>query len=65
MMIRHRIAFLICPALRDELEALRSGNTKQVLANGRLLDDLQEMRRQWRAALMAFRDRGKFPEISR
>lgn len=56
------MAFWLCPALRDEIAALQSGNTKVVLENGRLLDEvghlkkqawkyLQEVGRQARAAL--------------
>lgn len=40
MTLRRRIAFRICPDLRDEIAALQSGNTKVVLENERLLDRL-------------------------
>ncbi len=40
--MRRKLAFYICPSLRDEVHALQSGNTKVVLENGRLLDRLQE-----------------------
>lgn len=36
--MRQRIAFWICPDLKAEIDALRSGNTKVVLENARLLD---------------------------
>lgn len=38
--LRERVVYLVCPWLRDEIEALRSGNTKVVLENQRLLDEL-------------------------
>lgn len=38
--MRWRLAFIICPDLRNEIVALRSGNTKLVLENQRLLDEL-------------------------
>ena len=38
MNLRERIAYLVCPALKDEISALRGGNTKVVLENQRLLD---------------------------
>lgn len=37
--MRERIAFFICPTLKDEIAALRSGNTKVVLENARLMDE--------------------------
>lgn len=42
MSLRRIIAYFVCPALRDELAALRDGNTRVVLENGRLLDKLAE-----------------------
>lgn len=38
--MRREIALWICPALQDELDALRSGNTKAVLQNQCLMDEL-------------------------
>lgn len=38
--LRERIAYWICPWLKAEIDALRDGNTKVVLENGRLLDRL-------------------------
>lgn len=35
---RERVALWVCPVLRDELAALRSGNTKLVLEREALLD---------------------------
>lgn len=47
--MRQRIALWICPALGAELAALRSGNTKTTLENGRLLDEIERLRKQsWR-----------------
>lgn len=44
--MRKWLAFLICPELKDELEALRSGNTKVVLGNGRLMDEIARVQAQ-------------------
>lgn len=38
------IAFWICPSLRDEVNALRSGNTKVVLENQRLMDEVAHLK---------------------
>jgi hypothetical protein len=38
--LKKRAAFFICPVLKDEIEALRDGNTKVVLENRKLLDRL-------------------------
>jgi len=38
MGLRERLAYLICPWLKAEIDALRSGNTKVVLENQKLLD---------------------------
>jgi len=40
MSICRRVAFLVCPDLREEVAALQDGNTKCVLENSRLLDCL-------------------------
>lgn len=37
---RRRLAYWICPTLKDEIDALRSGNTKVLLENAKLLDRL-------------------------
>lgn len=42
MTIRERIAYFVCPVLKEEVAALRSGNTRVVLENQRLLDRLSE-----------------------
>jgi hypothetical protein len=39
--LSERLAYLICPVLRDEIAALRSGNTKVVLENQKLMDQLK------------------------
>lgn len=41
--MRLRIALWICPELKDELAALRAGNTKCVLENGRLHDQIERV----------------------
>lgn len=38
------LALRICPYLLDELGALRTGNTKVVLENERLMDELDRYR---------------------
>ena len=40
MTIREYIAYLVCPALKAEIKALRDGNTRIVLENQRLLDKI-------------------------
>ena len=42
-MIR-KLALWICPALKAELSALRSGNTRVVLENSKLLDTIDALR---------------------
>jgi hypothetical protein len=42
--IRERIALLIAPSLCAELDALRSGNTKVVLENAMLLDEIEALK---------------------
>lgn len=42
--VRRKIAFWICPVLKSEVAALQSGNTKVVLENGRLLDEIAAYR---------------------
>lgn len=48
---RERIAYLICPWLRAEVEALRDGNTKVVIANGKLLDRVSDLTIELRSYL--------------
>jgi hypothetical protein len=53
--VRSKIALWICPAIKSELDALRSGNTKIVLENGKLLDELERYRRRPTEPTNAFR----------
>lgn len=39
MSLRERLAYWVCPNLKDEIAALRDGNTRVVLENQRLLDE--------------------------
>jgi hypothetical protein len=48
--VRQRIAFWVCPDLKAEIDALRSGNTKIVLENARLLDAAGSLAREMAAA---------------
>lgn len=47
MDIRRRLAFWICPDLRAEVRALQEGNTKVVLENERLLDQIEGMKARY------------------
>jgi hypothetical protein len=44
MSLRERIAYFICPALRAEVESLRDGNTKVVLENQKLFDEIEALK---------------------
>lgn len=46
--MRRKIAFLICPELRAEIAALQDGNTKVILENARLLDEIEARRNSGR-----------------
>lgn len=44
--MKRRLALFICPDLRADIEALQSGNTKCVLENRELLDEIDRLRAQ-------------------
>lgn len=45
MSLRRKIAYWFCPSLKAEIEALGDGNTRVVLENGRLLDEIAALKR--------------------
>lgn len=44
--MRRTFALGLCPDIRDEIAALQSGNTKVVLENAKLLDEIEHLKKQ-------------------